>query len=1015
MNKKGVLLLSTLFFIVVLIMMSIALFGLTQNNYKVNKDYFADQNSLNNAENTIQILIFLIQQDPNVFKLNNNSINFPTPKIDKILSNNDFNQNLPYFYIVYNMRDGIVKTNCTSAPTISRDEVSSNGIYALIFYPKNKPISEEGVVFFFGNKIDPNNVLNKDNGNIAYYEIINPTSVKFYINTLPPNNSVSFPIYSSLNNGGTDVEMNRLSPNSSRKISKYSVNLFALSYSRVPGQNRYKVNYLEQEFLRTSMIQANVLNNGTTNVEAKNLNLIADNYKLNSFISNKYQTMYLNDTQGQTRFNLTNSQSTIKGRLVVKDTSSGNLYFNGNTYNFQQILNDTTLTQNVQNTIGGKIEKTEKNYDTQKIRDAIVNKIQQQAANYVSLPAGWYVFTDEKTIVYFPPSYTYDQIKNNINSVNQTVTNLSGLLNTTNPVKIQNKIEDNGKQILKIDNYTLNVNTNIKVENNFIHITSYGVYQGVNKFGNKDVKINLNNANFFGNNAALIVDGPIKGQGALIVTGNGTLSNTHQAVDYYNNPTYWTPYDTTNLNYTVNSGDIVARFDQLRSGDSQVAILADNNFIINPLSIQDDTSFFDRLITYQMIAYAKSIGNNTIAASVKGNPPSQIDKSEIDKSELFQVILDKPDSIDPLIGKSNEFKSKFDNWQNYTITITTNGYSNSSVYNNVMSSRSFGTNKITSIPRDPDLSKTITIDPTNGIIKVNSQVIQSPLFNAFSSPITFDNADFVAYTVGNVGILVVGTTSGSPTLYFYAFEKNGSTWTKTFEKTVTKNIDVKKILGYLDNIDGIEATDYLTLEKLALGLAAAEKNDGNFLEPWKNGLNNVTTQDLHSKSQDILKDRIQGLYTEYNKILKQQSLTSKAGDPNDVAKGDINDNYFPFLKLSINAGKKVGSPLSYGFSNLLRDNPTEISSLLSTPNDVKLEGFIWVGNQLKAVTGSNNNLLFKGSTVVGKNEGALLGIKGVRNTTFVFDMDIVNLLENMEAPSLTLPTVYRIYNKIYTR
>ncbi len=758
------------------------------------------------------------------------------------------------------------------------------------------------------------------------------------------------------------------------------------------------------------MIQANVLNNGTTNVEAKNLNLIADNYKLNSFISNKYQTMYLNDTQGQTRFNLTNSQSTIKGRLVVKDTSSGNLYFNGNTYNFQQILNDTTLTQNVQNTIGGKIEKTEKNYDTQKIRDAIVNKIQQQAANYVSLPAGWYVFTDEETIVYFPPSYKYDQIKNNINSVNQTVTNLSGLLNTTNPVKIENKIIDNGEQILKIDDYTLNVNTNIKVENNFIHITSYGDYQGVNKFGNKDVKINLNNANFFGNNAALIVDGPIKGQGALIVTGNGTLSNTHEAVDYYNNPTYWTPYDTTNLNYTVNSGDIVARFDQLRSGDSQVAILADNNFIINPLSIQDDTSFFDRLITYQMIDYANSIGSESWA----------IVNSQIDKSKLFQVILDKPDSIDPLIGESNEFKSKFDNWQNYTITIYTNGYSNSSVYNNVMSSRSFRlipyTNKITSIPGDPDLSKTITIDPESKTINVNSQVIQSPLFNAFSSRITFNNADFVAYTVGNVGILVVGTKSDSPTLYFYAFEKNGSTWTKTFEKTVTKNIDVNKILGYLDNIDGTVAKDYLTLEKLALGLAAAEKNDGNFLEPWKNGNNSVDTNLLHSEAQDILKDRIQGLYTEYNKILKQQSLTSKAGNPNDVAKGHINDNYFPFLKLSINAGKDVvGSPLSDGFSKLLRDNPTEISSLLSTPNDAKLEGFIWVGNQLKAVTGSNNNLLFKGSTVVGKNEGALLGIKGVRNTTFVFDMDIVNLLENMEAPSPTLPTVYRIYNKIYTR
>ncbi|MCS7244502.1 MAG: hypothetical protein RMJ36_07225, partial [Candidatus Calescibacterium sp.] len=163
MRKKGILLLTTLFFIVVLIMMSVALFGLTRSNYQVNRDYFAQQSSVNNAENAIQILMFLIQHNPNAFKISSGDVVFaPTlPKIEKILQNSDFNQNLPYYYIFYDMKTpGIVAHNYPSGlPNVSIDEKTDKQMFSIIFVPKNKNIADEGVVIFFGNNISGSNTL----------------------------------------------------------------------------------------------------------------------------------------------------------------------------------------------------------------------------------------------------------------------------------------------------------------------------------------------------------------------------------------------------------------------------------------------------------------------------------------------------------------------------------------------------------------------------------------------------------------------------------------------------------------------------------------------------------------------------------------------------------------------------------------------------------------------------------------------------------------------------------------
>ncbi|MCS6955389.1 MAG: hypothetical protein NZM44_03430, partial [Candidatus Calescibacterium sp.] len=194
---------------------------------------------------------------------------------------------------------------------------------------------------------------------------------------------------------------------------------------------------------------------------------------------------------------------------------------------------------------------------------------------------------------------------------------------------------------------------------------------------------------------------------------------------------------------------------------------------------------------------------------------------------------------------------------------------------------------------------------------------------------------------------------------------------------------------------------------------------GRYLKHW-NDFGNFDNQKIHQDGSAIVRDRLKGLYAEYYNILKQNGFTSDPGGYNDVFGGSlsIDENYFPFLRVASGpeVGVKVRETLSsiFGFSNIVVDDPDLISSYMSQPNDVKLEGMVWVGNRLEAVTGNRNNLLFKGATVIGRNENAFLGIKGVNNTTFMFDSGIIEMLESMEAPSFMIPTFYKQYDRIYT-
>ncbi|MFN3996036.1 MAG: hypothetical protein ACK4GR_05870, partial [bacterium] len=273
-DKKGILLLTTLFFVVVLIMMSVALFGLTRNNFQVNKDFFANQRADINGENAIQILLFWIQHQPTNFKLGNNNVILlnldPNLPMKKILDNQNYNNALPYFYVIWDMqnRANVANNLPQFNVAISQDEPTQSAMYSVILWPKDRNISEEGVVFFWGNATESNNVRSPQEANLVYYQILDRNSVQFWINQNPTGSNV-WPIYTSVNNGNSEVQVNKTSPSTSRRIAKDNLVLFALTYSLVPGTNRYKVKYIEQGFTKTSLLRGSAYVNGNTDIRVE--------------------------------------------------------------------------------------------------------------------------------------------------------------------------------------------------------------------------------------------------------------------------------------------------------------------------------------------------------------------------------------------------------------------------------------------------------------------------------------------------------------------------------------------------------------------------------------------------------------------------------------------------------------------------------------------------------------------------------------------------------------------------
>jgi hypothetical protein len=159
-NKKGILLISTLFFIIVLIMMSVALFALTRANYADMRSFYSENEAITNAESAINIVSFIIASNPVLLTIDaNNNVNLSN------LMNND-NTNIIKRINTNNYKIAIVRL--LDRFVISNDsyDMSSNFVIrnytnkrmaAIIISPRNKSISDSGAILFFGNSTDDNN------------------------------------------------------------------------------------------------------------------------------------------------------------------------------------------------------------------------------------------------------------------------------------------------------------------------------------------------------------------------------------------------------------------------------------------------------------------------------------------------------------------------------------------------------------------------------------------------------------------------------------------------------------------------------------------------------------------------------------------------------------------------------------------------------------------------------------------------------------------------------------------
>jgi hypothetical protein len=229
--------------------------------------------------------------------------------------------------------------------------------------------------------------------------------------------------------------------------------------------------------------------------------------------------------------------------------------------------------------------------------------------------------------------------------------------------------------------------------------------------------------------------------------------------------------------------------------------------------------------------------------------------------------------------------------------------------------------------------------------------------------------------------------------------------------SVLSDVDRGKAMGLFDTLDGSWYGDRLTIGKLAWVMAAFTKGDNKIIEDVSLGIQELSAVDqdkLIHKSKDFANSRLEGLYQSYLNYLHQNNGNNNlpiTSNPHP------NQNYFPFLYNGF-----VGDNFANrGIKGALIDVAANGSNSVLIVNgyserDVKLQGMVFVGNKLKARTGSNNNLLFQGNLIVGNtnitNSGNV-NIKGVKNTIFQFDLNSIDLNLLNGAFIRLIPILYR--------
>lgn len=1059
-NKRGILLISTLFFVLVLIMMSVALFALTRANYADMKSFYSENEAINNAESAINIAAFIIASQPSLLTINSNEVNLGS------LANND-NTNIVKRINSNNYK--ICVLNLSNSKVISNDSTINNNfnryfnvvgspskiMVALVISPRNRNLTDSGAILFFGNNTGSSNTYKKDDANaVAVNFNNNRINFNFSNNVNYPNISgISYPLYTSVNNANNDVDITGI--NGYRNANKYTVLLMAMGYSKVPNTNRYVVRYVDQKLTNGGLLSASAYANGTMTIDTtNNIFSISDNATTNKLIAKNFN-ITLRDSQNnpskQTLFKLTNNQDApINGSLIVKQDSGNGLSFDGTNYtkiNDPQDPNNSLLGQGRENTVESAIKADvsvkDKNANTSKIRDSLANLVKSKFSdpnNYVTLPAGYYIFVDSKKVVYFPSTMSITDVQNALDSIN-----VSSLSDGINPgVTLPPGYSFPNDNDINIDKYQIKINNNVKIisdstgNNNFFFVSSFGKVNDSDSekyFANKNVQIFLGGNQgsiVYGENLVVAIDGVIKGQGTFAILNDdpsnpSTVSNAFAVdytVDYTNNGDAFYPYrygftDPTTgtviykwVNYngndisildtnTLKSGSMVVRFDQVKSSDNKLALIVDNDLYINPLSYNiQDLNWFDQMLAYSLVNWATGSTNNTPNIIIKKGNNNQISNNEYNTA--FQYLFDRK-KWDSETKISSKKVLNFDIM--WGANSSTNSFEIKDNYKAIINSK-WGDNKLNGkIYR----YKGKNIDPNN-----------PPSYELWDRNPQYDNDT-------NSHLLIFDNVNGY-TIKLYGKKKDDSTSDVTlivsgnganYSSTLTMNKDAALVL--LDSIDGTAAngSENFTMAKLAWITTAFLQKDPKIIEDvigsntiW----DTVTNKDeVYTKSKDFAKGRLDGLYNSYLNVLNQKGWNNNLPISDNP---QPNSNYFPFLYKNFvgnNPNPSKPNPASYsGALNNLKDSPSITSSLLASSGfserDVKLQGMVFVGNNLKAKTGTTNNLLFQGNLIVGNTKitnSGNVNIKGVKNTTFFFDLNSIDV--NLLAGSVItlVPVLYR--------
>jgi hypothetical protein len=466
-NKKGILLISTLFFIIVLIMMSVALFALTRANYADMRSFYSENEAITNAESAINIVSFIIASNPVLLTINSNDVNLgtlinndSTNIIKRINSNN-------YKIAIVNLNNGDVVSNDNNVGA-SNFVINGNPskMAAIIISPRNKSISDSGAILFFGNSTSNTNTYKNDSANAVGISF-NNNKINFYFTSDGKwPSGATYPLYTSVNNVNNNVDITGI--NGYRNANGYRLLLMAMGYSKVPNTNKYVVRYVDQKLANGGLLSASAYSNGTMIIDAtNNVFSIADQVQYNKLIAKNF-TLTLKDTNKQTLFKLTNGQdSNRNGYLVAKQDSGNNFYFDRTSYKSVKDLLER-VNQNgqtiVQDSIKAEVSVNDKNVDTSKLRDSLANLVSSKfndSSTYVTLPAGYYIFVDSKKIVYFPPKMSINEVQNVLD------TGLSGLSNGINYYD-GTKINPNNSPFknisdISVDKYQLIINKNVVI------------------------------------------------------------------------------------------------------------------------------------------------------------------------------------------------------------------------------------------------------------------------------------------------------------------------------------------------------------------------------------------------------------------------------------------------------------------------------------------------------------------------------------------------------------------------